>query len=234
LATRTARERVLVLGDGTGPVIDLVRSTGLLAVETDPDVVLTYGGDGLLLGSEREWPGVPKLPLRNSRHGRRCGPHEVREALERLVAGRLSESRWAKVRAEARGEVLIGLNDIIVHNARPTSAVRYRVWIDDREFAAEIMGDGVVVATPFGSTAYYRSITRNYFRRGLGLAFNNSTEPVDHLVLPAESVIRVEITRGPALAACDNDPRTVPLEEGDEIRVLLDGSEAIILGLDDG
>jgi NAD+ kinase len=232
MTTRTAGRRVLVLGRNSEPVVDLVRAAGLRPVDDAPDLVITWGGDGLLLGSEREWPEIPKLPLRNSRHGKRCGPHEVQDALDRFLSGGLSETRWKKLQADARGETLVALNDVLVHNSRPTSGVRYRVWIDGREFGREILGDGVVVATPFGSTAYYRSITRSIFKEGIGLAFNNSTEPLDHLVLPAETEIRVRITRGPALATADNDPRMITLEEDDEVRIRRAPGEAIILGLD--
>ncbi|MBZ0266740.1 hypothetical protein K8I85_01160, partial [bacterium] len=121
---------------------------------------------------------------------------------------------------------------IIIHNPVPTSSVRYRVWIDDKEFSDdEIVGDGVVVATPFGSTAYYRSITGSIFRLGLGLAFNNSCEPVDHLVLPDDTVIRVRITRGPAILAADNAAETLELREDDEIVITRDERQAILLSL---
>ena len=161
-------KRVMVLGDRADGIERLAREKGLEVVSKNPDVILTYGGDGLLLGSERQWPGVPKLPLRNSRHGKKCEPHQIEEALDRVIAGDLHLRRHLKIRAEARGEARVGLNDVLVHNSRPTSSVRYRVWIDDREFSEEIVGDGVVVATPFGSTAYYRSITQGAFRVGTG------------------------------------------------------------------
>ncbi|MGH2571558.1 MAG: hypothetical protein ACRDGR_10045, partial [bacterium] len=209
----------------------LVRAKGLEAVVEDPDVILTHGGDGLLLGSEREWPGVPKLPLRASRHGRKCEPHQIEDALDRLIRGDLGRRTFLKLRGQAQGQTLVGLNDVVVHNAQPTSGVRYRVWIDDQEFSHEIVGDGVVVATPFGSTAYYRSITRGTFRVGIGLAFNNSIEQVDHLVLSEESVIRVRITRGPAIVVADNNPHVVPLEDGDEAVIRRDDGEAVLLSL---
>lgn len=225
-------KRVLVRGPDSEFIPALVADCGLDLVEENPDVVLTWGGDGLLLGSEREWPGVPKLPLRNSRHGKKCQPHEVKEALARLIEGNLTVTRHTKVRAELGGEVRIGLNDIVIHNSQPTSSVRYRVWIDGTKFADEIVGDGVVVATTFGATAYYRSITGSIFKVGLGVAFNNSTEPVDHLVLPEDSEIRVRITRGPALLAADNDPTPLPLEEDDEIVIRRADEEAVVLSLD--
>lgn len=225
----TQGKRILVLGRESASILDLVRSAGFLLVEDSPDVVVTYGGDGLLLHSEREWPGVPKLPLRNSRHGKKCEPRTVQEALDRLAKGELLAVRQAKVRADVRGEVRVGLNDIIVHNSRPTATVRCHVEVDGRRFGGEVVGDGVVVATPFGSTAYYRSITRSVFHAGLGLAFNNSTEPVDHTVLPESAEIRIAITRGPALVAADNDPHPLTLEKGDEVLIRRHDKDAVIL-----
>ncbi len=231
MGIETAMRRVLLLGHDTEGIRPLVEDSGLEVVTENPDVVMTYGGDGLLLGSEREWPGVPKLPLRNSRHGKKCEPQEVQVAIERLLSGDLIRNEHIKVRAEARGRIQIGLNDVMIHNSRPTSSVRCRIWIDGREFSDEIVGDGIVVATPFGSTAYYRSITRGHFLAGLGLAFNNSTEPLDHMVLREDARIRVRITRGPAIVAADNQTDIVELERGDEVWIGADESKAVILSL---
>jgi NAD+ kinase len=222
-------KRILVLGRDSRTILPLVLGAGFTVVEDAPDVVITYGGDGLLLHSEREWPGVPKLPLRNSRHGKKCEPRTVREALERLARGELVPVRHPKVRAEIGAEFRVGLNDIIVHNSRPISTVRCHVRIDGAAFGGEIVGDGLVVATSFGSTAYYRSITRSVFHVGLGLAFNNCTEPVDHVVLPESAEIRVVITRGPAIVAADNDPNVIPMEEGGEVVIRRHESDAVIL-----
>ena len=75
----------------------------------------------------------------------------------------------------------------------------------------------IIVATPFGSTGYYRSITDSFFEIGIGLAFNNSTEQVDHVVLSDESEIKLKIVRGPAIVYTDNQEKTSTLAEGDEV-----------------
>lgn len=232
MADRTPVRRVLILGRDLGDVLPAAREAGLTIVERDPDVVVTYGGDGILLHSEREWPGVPKLPLRNSRRGKKCEPSEVRAALASLAAGDLVRRPQMKLRVEAKGTVQVGLNDVLVHNARPTSSLRCRVFLDGREFGDEIVGDGVVASTPFGSTAYYRSITRGIFHLGIGLAFNNSIEQVDHLVLGEETRIRIVVTRGPALVVADNHPEMIAMEEGDEAEIRKEEGVATILGME--
>lgn len=229
LTSTVSLRRTLLLGRDLGEVIPVAEDVGLMLVDERPDVVVTYGGDGMLLQSEREWPGIPKLPLRNSRRGKKCEPREVREALDRLSRGALVARRHIKVRFDVRDISQVGLNDILVHNARPTSSLRCRVFLDGKEFGDEIVGDGVVVATPFGSTAYYRSITRGIFKVGLGLAFNNSIEQIDHLVLAEDVTIRVAVTRGPAVVVADNNPVLVPLGEGEEVTIRKDPGEAVIL-----
>jgi NAD+ kinase len=89
-----------------------------------------------------------------------------------------------------------------------------------------------VAATPFGSSAYYRSITHSLFQVGIGLAFNNSTEPVDHMVLREDSLIEVTILRGPAIVAVDNNPERVSLLEGDTFLVRKSSEPARILGIE--
>jgi NAD+ kinase len=83
----------------------------------------------------------------------------------------------------------------------------------------EIIGDGVVISTPYGSTGYYRAITDSFFEIGIGVAFNNSTEQSDHMVLREESKIIVKIIRGKAVAYGDNNPEEIVLDDGDEILI---------------
>lgn len=231
MAADTSRKRVLVLGRHVEEILPLVRERALEVVTENPDLIITWGGDGLLLRSEAAYPGVPKLPLRNSRHGKKCQAHEIPEALDRLVAGRLVESEQIKVQAEARGKLKVGLNDVALHNLHPVSAVRFLVAIDGEDLGHEMVGDGVVVATPFGSTGYFQSITRGSFEEGLGLAFNNSTEAVDHRILSEDSEIRLRITRGPAVLVADNQPDMIELDDRDEVVIRRHPATTVILRL---
>jgi NAD+ kinase len=99
-------------------------------------------------------------------------------------------------------------------------------------YKGQIVGDGLVVATPFGSTGYFRNITHSLFRVGIGLAFNNCSDPVDHIIVRNDTVIRAEVIRGPAVLVADNDPARLDLDEGDVVTFSQCEQHTVILGLD--
>jgi NAD kinase len=76
-----------------------------------------------------------------------------------------------------------------------------------------------VTATPFGSTGYFRSVTHTQFDAGIGLAFNNSTEAKEPLILDEPSEITVEVTRGPGQLAVDNAPEIYSVETGGRLTI---------------
>jgi NAD+ kinase len=221
--------RAVLTGRNLELLAPKVEAHGFAIVDTDPDLIICHGGDGTLVGSEREWPGVPKVALQRSEICRKCPRHGDDEILGAVARGECSRHEFLKVEAETKGRRLVGINEVLVHNAVVTSAVRYIVWINGGPLTHEIVGDGLVVATPFGSSGYFRSITNSTFQVGLGLAFNNSTEPLDHLVLNPDAEVRVRITRGPALLASDNNPEHVQLDRDDEVVIRRHSQPAKIL-----
>lgn len=202
-----------------------------------PDVVVSYGGDGTLLASELHYPGVPKAPILNSRRGHRCIPQPPEEVIAGLAAGGLFANSYTKLecRLELKGQPspkpLLALNEFSVHMGRLNSAVRWQLWIneDPYEDGLEILGDGFLVCTPFGSTAYFSKITRGLFTKGIGVAFKATTEHTDHLVLPADVGLRFRITRGPAVLAWDSATEFYNLNDGDNLFLRKSPQSAVIL-----
>lgn len=225
---------VLLEGRDAEVLLPAIASAGLEVVDDvgRADCVVIHGGDGSLLGGDREHPDLPKFPVRRSGEVDKCPLHQDTRVFENLAAGLARETELPRLRGEAKGRVIHGINDIVFHNKRVTAGVRYRVFIDGEEYAHEIVGDGLVAATPFGSSAYYRSITNSVFRVGMGLAFNNSTEVVNHLVLCDRSVVEVEVLRGPALLVADNMLDPVELARGDRFSIRSSRETSVIWGLD--
>lgn len=215
--------RALIFGNHPEKITALVEQYGFTLVEKDPDYVMSFGGDGTLILSEFMYPGIPKIVLKDSNICKMCkfgsGTCENEEVLRRVRDGAYTIADVWKLEATANGKTLIGLNDITVHNTDPRHGIRYKITVDDSIELHEVIGDGIVVATPFGSTGYYRSITDSYFETGIGLAFNNSTEQADHVVLGEERTIVAYITRGPANIYADNQEEVIGLETGDHVTI---------------
>jgi NAD+ kinase len=229
----TTPPRVRVYGRNSRDLAPLLERYGLQEDEENPEVIVTYGGDGTLLGAEREWPGVPKVALRDSRRCRTCSHHSNEEILEHLARGTLKTVRFPKLLARADGHELICLNDIIIRNAKINVGVRLLVKIDGDYYTdRDIVGDGLVISTPFGSSAYFASITHCTFHTGIGLAFNNNTERINHVIVREDSLLEVRLTRGPGLMSADNDPTHLALDKDDVVTVRRAGQEATILIFD--
>lgn len=207
-------------------------------VQESPDVVVCYGGDGTLLSAEIKWPGIPKVPILNSHRGHRCIPHPPEVVIQGLAENTLLSNEYIKLHCEVKRHeepdtytALNALNEINVHMGLINSAVRFTVSLDGIPYGdgREILGDGFVVCTPFGSTAYYAKITRGTFTQGIGVAFKATEEAMDHVVLPDTTNIRINITRGPAVLAFDSAHQYENLEEGDQLHIHKHTQSATIL-----
>lgn len=225
--------------DSLRPLVE--RNPALKLVSAYPDVIVCYGGDGTLLSAELRWPGVPKVPIRNSRRGNRCIPHPAEAVIARMAEGSLARTQFMKIEcavlfkgSEAPARRLSSMNEFNIHMGHINAAVRFKLWLDGDPYldGREILGDGLVVSTPFGSTAYFTQITRGIFHAGLGIAFKNTTELTSHVIVPETTVVRILITRGPSVLAFDNSPEYIDLGEGDVLEVRKHDQCATILTWD--
>lgn len=223
--------RVLVVGEDRDQACAAVEKAGLIVVRNAPDLVLSHGGDGTLLRSERLAPRIPKLPVRILRHARHCEHHDLGAMLDRLLRGELETELLERIELTVGRATFHAINDVVMRNDNPALATRFRLVLDGRP-GHVITGDGLVVATPFGSTGYYRSITRESISTGLGVAFNNATRPLPPLTLEGGTTLQVDVERGPAVLVHDNDTRAVPLRAGHSFGLRRAEQSAVVLGLD--
>lgn len=184
-----------------------------------PDFVVTVGGDGTFLQAERCYPGIPKLPVRDSLLCYRCHDEPLPDLLNSILKGRGITQPKPKLEAKHAGAQMIAVNDVILRNAKPTQAIRLSIKVDGQTVEEQVIGDGIVAATPFGSTGYFRSVTGLQFDAGIGLAFNNATEAKEPLILDEKSEIVLEVIRGPGQLAVDNAPEIHTVETGDKVTI---------------
>jgi len=201
--------KVILFGRNLDVIRPLIKKTGFKLVKSKPEFVISYGGDGTLMQAEEKYPGIPKIILKGSLVCKKASCFSNEDVLKKIKSKRFKIKKYFKLEAVANNKKLLAVNDIVVHNKNPRHAIRYKVWIGGQEMSGDVIGDGVVIATPFGSTAYYRSITDSFFEIGIGLAFNNSTEQFDHMVLDENKKIKIKIIRGPAVVYADNQEKYI-------------------------
>lgn len=126
------------------------------------DALLTLGGDGTLLRGARMLGGheVPILGVNLGRLGflTCCPAAQLETSLMRFARGDYAvESRMMLQAAVEVGkrprENWIAFNDVVIHKGGFARVVVLRVSVDE-ELIAEYAADGVVIASPTGSTAY--------------------------------------------------------------------------------
>ena len=128
----------------------------------DLDLVITLGGDGTILRAARMAArhSVPILGLNLGRLGflAEMEPGDWREKLRRVLAGEYWLEERIMLRAELwRGGNALGdfeaLNDVVIGRASFARVVRLATYIDG-SYLTTYVADGLIVATPTGSTAY--------------------------------------------------------------------------------
>lgn len=127
------------------------------------DAVLSLGGDGTLLRAARFLAGRP-VPILGINLGRlgfltALAAHEVEVGLRRLAVGDYTAEARLALAAQVLGadhtvrHEWRSLNDVVLNKGGFARVVRFSVAVDGEPLGA-FAADGVVVATPTGSTAY--------------------------------------------------------------------------------
>lgn len=118
---------------------------------SSPEAVVVLGGDGTMLSAVHRFPGIPLLGLNLGSLGYLAGVErpQFEDALRSLRRGECSVV-W-RTALSANG--LVALNDVVVSKSVSGHAAVIELEMDGR-FATRFFADGLVVATPTGSTAY--------------------------------------------------------------------------------
>ncbi len=129
---------------------------------TRADLIIAIGGDGTLLYAARLVAGhsVPLLGINRGRLGfmTDVGPQSMLEDVDTVLAGRYSEDRRSllSARLEKHGAAVVSalaLNDVVVNKWETGRTMDFETSINGR-FVNSHGGDGMVIATATGSTAY--------------------------------------------------------------------------------
>src|SRR5438874_8744976 len=125
---------------------------------TEADVVVALGGDGLMLQTLHQHmrSGKPIYGMHRGTVGFLMNEFSAQDLHARLAAARESLINPLLMRAtDVHGAVHLhhAINEVSLFR-QTHQAARLKILIDERERMAELIADGIMVATPAGSTAY--------------------------------------------------------------------------------
>lgn len=128
--------------------------------EMDVDIIITIGGDGTILRTQ-SLIGGKKIPIFGINMGTvgfltEIGPEEVFHALKEVLAGNYFVEERTRLEVWHNRELASALNEVVIMTKKPAKMLHIEVKVDD-EIVEELRADGLIVATPSGSTAYSMS-----------------------------------------------------------------------------
>ena len=170
--------------------------------DMDVDMVVAVGGDGTVLRTQ----GIinqKKIPLFGINMGAvgfltEIDPAETFTALEQVLAGKYFVDKRTQLRVWHNKELHKALNEVVIMTQKPAKMLHFEISVDD-EVVEELRADGLIIATPSGSTAYSMSAGGPIVDPRVGAfiivpicPFKLGARPT---VVPNDSVIKVKFLR---------------------------------------
>ena len=195
------------------------------------DVVVVVGGDGTMLGIGRELAryDIPLVGINQGRLGfiTDIPVDRFREALTPMMAGDYEEEHRSMLDAAVwrDGECIftaVAMNDVVVSRGATAGMVELRVDVGE-EFVANMRADGLIVASPTGSTAYALSAGGPLLHPGIGgwvlVPIASHTLSNRPIVLPDSEEVRITVVAGRDVSANFDMQSLASLLHGDQVRM---------------
>ena len=190
--------------------------------------ILVLGGDGTILAVAREL-GPRQVPIIGVNFGKlgflaEFSLEEVTAQLDRVLSDPRLVSRRMMIQAStqrdgATREELIAVNDVVLHGGPPYRMIDLSITVDG-DHLTQFSGDGLILATPCGSTAHNMSaggpIVQSEIRAMIITPISPHSLTHRPLVVSGESRIEVlaqRVNEGTSVVA--DGQKSIPLQAGD-------------------
>ena len=121
------------------------------------DIVIVFGGDGTLLNAARKYLNyeIPILGINMGNVGflTDISTENFEKTIKEVLEGSYKIEERNLVSAKFGNNHLYGLNEVVIHSGAYAQLMRYRLNVNDK-VVYEQRSDGLIIATPTGSTAY--------------------------------------------------------------------------------
>ena len=188
------------------------------------DLIIVFGGDGTLLNSARKYlkNNIPILGINMGNVGflTDVKTEDFESIIQDILNGKFEIEERNLVSASFLNETVYGLNEIVIHSGAYTQLMRYRLSVNDK-VVYEQRSDGLIIATPTGSTAYALSAGGPIIHPSLDvwtilpmLPQSISSRP---FVISSKEKVVIKLLKGPLenakICADGHDDIAVPYEE---------------------
>lgn len=187
------------------------------------DALLTIGGDGTLLGAHFLAPHLPILGIHMGKKGflAEVSLPEAEHAVREMLGGKLEVERRMALATEVEGERLPdAINDAFLSWFTPGRSISFKLSLDGKTLY-EARGDGLVVATPTGSTGHSLSAGGPVVEptmEALLLTPLCTSPSIPCMVVPSSRRVEVEVVRADNLASLALDGHFVrKIEPGEKL-----------------
>ena len=198
------------------------------------DYLFSIGGDGTLLDTitlVRD-SGIPVLGINLGKLGflSSISKEEISRAIYGILEGRFSLDKRALLRlkspADLFGDINYALNELTVYKKAPSSMITIHVHIDEN-YLNSYWADGLIVATPTGSTGYSLSCggpiispdSENFIITPIAI-HNLSVRPI---VISDKSVIKIRAESRHNSVFLNLDSRAAVIDSATEISIVKEG-----------
>ncbi|MEM2839792.1 MAG: NAD(+)/NADH kinase [Thermoplasmata archaeon] len=205
----------------------------------DVDAIITIGGDGTVLYTIQNIPKqVPILSVRAGLLGflTEIDKRDLEDGIERLLAGKYQVEEKMRISSKVDGKHLPdALNEVVIHTSQIAKLRQFNVKVDG-QLAARIRADGLIFATPTGSTSYALSVGAPIIDPRLEAIVIAPIAPLwlaaKTTVVPATSkiIVTLEVPRQCTIVADGRDE--VIIEGGERLEVMKSKNPAKLVRFD--
>jgi len=209
------------------------------------DLMITLGGDGTMLraGHLCAPVGVPLLGINLGRFGflMQLGREDWQNVLPRVFTGEFSFEERMMLKVEHwRGEQLLQtdevINEVVVARGQIVRPIRLHANVDGYPLASYV-ADGLIAATPTGSTAYALAvggpIMPPELRNILIVAVAPHLSLDRAIILPEGASVEISTASDHEAVFSVDGHASVPLENGDKVEVKVSDNVVRFLGFHD-
>ncbi len=193
-------------------------------------MVISFGGDGTILSTARiiGRSGVPILGVKIGGMGflAEVAPDEIYATLEEILEGRFQIVERIVLEAEietGKPARYFALNDFVLDKGAVSRVIRIKTFIDD-QFLNTYIGDGLIVATATGSTAYSLATGGPILLPSMEAIIINPISPhtlaARPVVIPGDRVVTATVLSAPQAVILSADGQEgVSLSEGQSVTI---------------